>query len=143
MGTLAENGYVRKPAAAKVVFGHISRMGARTKAPRTNLQRIFLKRVREELDARGLSENALSKRVGGPAQKTLNGVMNGTDPRLATVSQIAEALGIQPWKLLTEGAEKGATLNIAEIDKLARPRLLGQPDKGPSNKVSTRRMRRA
>ena len=68
MGTLAENGYARKPAAAQVVFGHIYRMGARTKAPRTNLQRIFLKRVREELDARGLSENALSKRVGGLTQ---------------------------------------------------------------------------
>lgn len=61
-----------------------------------------MKRVQEEMDRIGLSENALSKRVGGPPQKTINSVMNGTDPTIATVSQIATGLGVHAWELLIE-----------------------------------------
>ncbi len=71
--------------------------------PKSDLQRVFLRRVKAELEARGLSESALTKRVGGPKQKTLNEVMRGRDPRLKTVEQIAKALGVMPpWKLLKD-----------------------------------------
>jgi transcriptional regulator with XRE-family HTH domain len=78
-------------------------MGAkRKKAPASVLQEVFLKRLREELERQGLSGNALSRRAGAPAQMTINDVMNGADPRLKTVDQIARALGIPAWHLLTE-----------------------------------------
>lgn len=71
--------------------------------PKSDLQRVFLRRVKAEMEVQGLSENELARRVGGPKQKTLNDVMRGRDPRLKTVEQIAKALGVMPpWKLLKE-----------------------------------------
>lgn len=75
----------------------------RKKEPKTALQELFLKRVREEMKHRGIpSTNALANRAGAPRQSTLNDVMNGADPSLETVTKIAFALGVEPWRLLVE-----------------------------------------
>lgn len=76
--------------------------GTKTRAPKTKLQEIFLKRVREEMDKQRLNVTALSKRVGAPAQTTLNDIMRGADPRLESVHAIATALGVEAVYLLTE-----------------------------------------
>lgn len=72
------------------------------KEPQSRLQAIFIKRVFEELARQGISQNQLSQRERGPDQKTLNDVLNGADPRLKTVQQIALALDVPAISLLTE-----------------------------------------
>lgn len=106
---LAENRYLRKRSAAFSAFRHRLRVPRKRKhpptAPKTDLQAVFLKRVGEQLAVLGISRLALSKRVGGPPQKTLNDVMNGADPRLETVHQIATALGVPAWTLFVESVQ--------------------------------------
>jgi transcriptional regulator with XRE-family HTH domain len=63
---------------------------------------VFVKRLKEELQRQGISINALSRREGAPKQRTLNDVVNGADPRLETVDQIATALGVPAWTLFVE-----------------------------------------
>lgn len=77
-------------------------MGERAKTPETVLGKVFLKRVQEEMAKQGLSRNALSKRAGGPPQTTFNDVMNGADPKLETIHQIATALSVPAWSLFVE-----------------------------------------
>jgi transcriptional regulator with XRE-family HTH domain len=102
----------------------------RRKKPASTLQELFLKRVQEELDRQGLSRNALAGRVGGPSQTTFNDVMQGHDPRLKTVSEIATALGVQPWELFTErrvGESRRANGTVQNFP--AFPSIIGRPDK--------------
>lgn len=93
-----------KRYAAICGFGQAENMAEAKKwEPKSDLQRVFLRRVKDELQAQGVSESELTRRVGGPKQKTLNEVMRGRDPRLKTVEQIAKALGVlPPWKLLKD-----------------------------------------
>ena len=111
LDTLADYRYLRKRRAANYENGHLIEMALDKKRlrkqPKSVLQALFIKRVWEELGERGLSPNALSQRPGGPAQKTLDDALAGSDPRLKTVSEIAVALGIQPWELLMERSDVG------------------------------------
>jgi hypothetical protein len=105
---------------------------------------VFLKRLREELAARGLSANALSGHVGGPPQRTLADVLNGADPRLKTVAQIATALGLEPWRLFVEGADHGSqTHNVVHIPPASQRPLAGQSDKYTARKGADRKKRGA
>jgi ribosome-binding protein aMBF1 (putative translation factor) len=91
-----------KRLVAKGDLRHFSGVSKSKKEPKSVLQEVFLRRVREELDRQGLSENALSKRVGAPPQRTINSTMNGRDPTLATVNAFAIGLGVHPWQLLVD-----------------------------------------
>jgi transcriptional regulator with XRE-family HTH domain len=82
-------------------------MGRQTKTKRTweirsDLQAIFLRRVKEELARQEISQNQLSKREGAPAQKTINDMLKGADPRLETVQSVADALGVPVVSLLLD-----------------------------------------
>lgn len=102
----------------------------RVQEPRTNLQRVFMRRVQQEMTRQHIrSRNALTKRVGAPPQTTFNGVMNGADPTLETVSQIAEALGVQAWTLFIEReASEGDSPapNVVSLPPSPPPIGLGQ-----------------
>lgn len=113
-------------------------MAAKLKEPKTDLQRLFLKRVQEELDRRGLSRKALSERAGGPSQTTFNDTMRGSDPRLKTVHEIATALGIQAWQLLRESAdvEREKVTNIKNFPQ--REKMIGKRGKSSLKKQSDR-----
>jgi hypothetical protein len=116
-----------KRHAANVFSHHLAGMTTtRHKRPQSVLQELFMKRVREEMA--GLSENELSKRPGGPRQKTLNDVLNGADPRLKTVHEIATALNRPAWTLFVESsdlrrAKPEAPVNVSQMPEL--PRMLG------------------
>lgn len=72
---------------------------------RSHLQAVFLKRVREEMEAQGLTSiNQLAAREGAPPQTTLNDILSmQSDPRLSQVQKIAVALGqTTAVSLLTE-----------------------------------------
>lgn len=103
----------------------------KTRLPKTRLQEIFLKRVREEMDRQGLNVNSLSRRVGAPAQSTLNDIMRGADPRLESVHGIATALGIEPVLLLTELYSKG---NVHKFPSY--PQISVQTDKNVRRRVA-------
>ena len=119
-------------AANLVAEQHNPMKAAGKKSPKTPLQALFLRRVQQELDARGLSQNALCGRVGGLKQRTLNDVMNGADPRLETVYQVATALGINPWHLFVEAEDIPASargrgvLSFPAIPHLANAGKLSQ-----------------
>ena len=112
--------------------------------PKTDLQKLFLKRIQEELDARGLSRNALCSRVGGPPQTTFNDVMRGADPRLETIHQIATALGMPAWKLLIEKSDIAAAPVAENVTSFpGYPSMVGHADKPVHRKKDDRKKRRA
>ena len=131
---LAENRSESKRYAARRNFGHRLRlMPAKKKEPKSPLQKIFLKRVQEEMDRQGLTRNKLSERVGAPPQTTLNDIMNGADPRLENVHGIAFALGVAAVELLTEKSLSGTVHIMPNY-----PRISGHADK-KSQDVKKRR----
>ena len=135
---LAVNRYECKRYAAKVKKAHLCGMAAKKKEPRSALQTLFLRRVQEEMDRRGLSRNAVSSRAGGPAQRTFNDIMNGADPRLENVAAIATALGIQAWQLFRESAD----LNVTDSTKVKNfpqpPRMIRKSHKSAIKKAGDR-----
>lgn len=106
--TLAENRYNVKRSAATRLLGHFRGMATSkknrvSKPHKTTTQTLFVKRVLWELEQRELSVDALSKRVGGPRQKTLDDVIyGGAVPRLTLIHQTAVALDMSAWELLQE-----------------------------------------
>ena len=113
----------------------------RRKDSPTTLHELFVKRVKEELDRLELSRSALSKRVGGPPQSTFNEVMNGADPRLTTIGQIATALGIQPCELLQEIPVRKSRQKVEKINPY--PPMLKRETLGNIQVSSDRKKRRA
>ena len=140
--TLTENRYKSKRYAVRPRFGQRLPMPTmRRKDSQATLLKLFLKRVDEELDRRGLSRNALSKRVGGPPQSTFNEVMNGADPHLSTIGQIATALGIQPCELLQEIHVRKTRQKVEKINPY--PPMLKRETSGNIQVSSDRKKRRA
>lgn len=93
----------------------------RTRSPKpheTTLQTIFVRRVREEMESRGIANpTALSRRAGAPPQRTIAAVLeDGVVPGLTVVAGISAALGVHPWQLLVEkiGASQRTT-NVREL----------------------------
>lgn len=113
-------------------------MAAKRKEPLNDLQKLFLKRVQEELDDRGLSRAGLAGRAGGPKQTTFNDIMNGSDPRLSSIHEIATALGIQAWQLLRESAdvEREKFTNVKNFPQ--REKMIGKRGKSSIKKQSDR-----
>lgn len=105
------------------------------KAPKTPLQEVFLRRVQAEMDRQRISRNQLAQRIGAPAQRTVNDVMNGADPRLETVWGFATALGVSVVSLLTESS------NVRQLVRY--PPILGQADNHDHSKGRDRKKRRA
>lgn len=74
------------------------------------LQKLFVDRLKEELEIRGISSTALAKltkQAGRPvAQASMSRILAGKqDPTLEKVYAIAEALGLPPWYLLMHSGE--------------------------------------
>jgi hypothetical protein len=108
-GTLAENRYLCKRNAANQVLRHRCPMGKtrkrrEPKPPATPVHALFVRRVREEMKARGL--NPLKLEEYGIKQRTLADVLRGADPRLSTIYAAARALGMNTADLLREGPDK-------------------------------------
>lgn len=72
--------------------------------PKSLLQRVFIKRVRQEMERLHLNPFSLSKREGAPPYRTIIDALAGRDPSLETVSAFADGLGIPAYELLREGA---------------------------------------
>lgn len=70
----------------------------------TELQALFVNRVKDELEVRGWSLLTLSQRHGGPAYKTLyDAIERGAVPGLTLISKIAAGFGnVHPWELLRQ-----------------------------------------
>lgn len=77
---------------------------------KSELQALFAKRLKEEMDARKLSGNGLARiaakaghRLGQP---TISRILDGKqDPSLERVYAIAESLGLPAWFLLTDASQ--------------------------------------
>lgn len=80
----------------------------------TALHALFVRRVREEMTARGLNPNRLQDY--GIRQRTLADILNGADPRLSTIYAAATALGMKGADLLREGPEK-RVIKLAEFQE--------------------------
>lgn len=99
-GNLAERCLPCKPYSANGVLGHSVRV-------KTNLQKLFMRRLAEELKNRGLSQNALADlsketpyEIG---QTTISAILKGKhDPKLGTVYSLSRLLDIPAWSLLIE-----------------------------------------
>lgn len=77
---------------------------------KSDLQQTFARRVREEMEARQMSGNALAglaKKMGRRlGQPTISRILEGKqDPSLERVSAVAEALGLPAWYLLSEASQ--------------------------------------
>jgi len=74
--------------------------------PETDLQKLFLARVHEEMGKQGISGNALCLRRNqqgmklGPRQSTFSDAMRSGNPKLETIAKIADALDVPAWTLL-------------------------------------------
>lgn len=74
------------------------------------LQKLFVIRLKEELEIRRISGAALAKltkQIGMPlAQSSVSRILAGKqDPSLEMVESISEALGIPPWFLMMQSGE--------------------------------------
>lgn len=81
-------------------------MGKDKNEPKTELQRLFVQRLKEEMESRGMSDNALAvaaKRSGHKLSQTMvSGIKRfEKDPTIGKVSAIASTLGVPAWFLLT------------------------------------------
>jgi len=136
--TLADFRLVRKRRAANVgrwqamLMPKASKL-RRRKPPKSGLQTLLIARVTEEMEARGLNPNALSRRPGAPKQRTLDDVIyGGADPRLSTVQQIADGLGVHPLELLSQasGAKRDKVFHFPQYPQIKT----GKKDKKASQK---------
>ena len=119
--------------------------GGTKRRPKTTLNALFMKRVEEEIEAQRATQNQVANRVGAVRQRTLNDILNGADPRLSTVFQVATAIGCQPWELLVEkGVRRETTTTEQFVTVLPQP-ARALPAKGKSNgkKQGDKRVRRA
>jgi transcriptional regulator with XRE-family HTH domain len=116
--TLAVSGLRRKPDVAMSLFGQVSRM-------RSDLTRIFTRRLQEEMELRGLSGNALAKR-SGVGQRSIARILlpeehkDKQTPTLDKIDALAKALGVPGWFLLMDA-------NTAE-QRVIRAPVAAQPD---------------
>lgn len=93
-----------------------------TRPPETPLQELFIKRVREEMVAQGLSENGLAARIKYLPQRTISDVLNtGKVPKLTTVYQIAIALGVHPWELMRPKDGVARSGNVSKLPERYQP----------------------
>src|SRR4051812_629396 len=114
---LAESRYFCKRSAANPTVRHFLPMGRtrkrrEPKPPATPVHALFVRRVRDEMKARGL--NPLKLAEYGIKQRTLADVLRGADPRLSTVYAAARALGMNAADLLREGPDKRAA-NVTNL----------------------------
>lgn len=90
----------------------------------SELHALFVRRVREELKARGLNPHSLEE--FGIKQRTLADVLRGADPRLSTVRSAAVALGMKAADLLREGPDRRIT-NVTDLHSPMPPMLPKAP----------------
>lgn len=89
------------------------------RAPQTDTQQIFVRRVLEEMG--DLSVSALAKR-SKMNQKALNSVLkDGAVPKLTAIHKIALGLGKHVWELFTDVAEKNQEILTTKVHQIRPP----------------------
>lgn len=78
--------------------------------PKTPLQKLFVERLIEEMEVRGISGAALAKLTKGTAHPIAQASMSRIlafkqDPTLEKIYTISEVLGVPPWYLLVHSEE--------------------------------------
>jgi transcriptional regulator with XRE-family HTH domain len=142
--TLAGCCYVRKRYVANPAFGHAEGM-------KSDLQKLFVRRLGEEMDVRAMSDNGLAKlarTIGHEiGQTTISAIRRGKqDPSLEKVNALADALGVPAWALFMEaGHIEQRVIRPAALPKnvvkLANPYppMLRRSDDVQPKKVSKRK----
>lgn len=127
---------------------HSLAMGSGKKQPKTELQRLFVERLTEEMDARGISDNALAiaaKRAGHKLSQTMvSGIKRfERDPTIGKVHAIAETLGVPAWFLLTpkDRVEQTVIRPPSNVVRLPDPypKIFGKKPETPATKKTKRR----
>lgn len=141
-----------KPPEANAAIGQTQRVaGGRKKGAidlsraRSELQRIFVERLAQVMQERGLSDNALARLIdpenAQARQSSLSRITSGkVDPHLSTVEEIAHALGLSPIVLLTQ-AYKGKP-ESSVVDFPQRPPIFGPAEKLHAKKSHDRKKAR-
>lgn len=80
------------------------------KTPKTPLQKLFVERLVEEMEIRGISAAALAKLTKATAHPIAQASMSRIlafkqDPTLEKVYTICEVLGVPPWYVLVHSEE--------------------------------------
>lgn len=146
---LAENRLKWKGATANFVL--LQALGVRkppkTKVPKSDLQIIFMNRLKAELDKLDLNPTRLGRigqelGMGKHFQRTVADVLNGADPRLETVHNIARTLsqvsGIAAWELFRpEHAESPKIIQLPEP-----PTIMGESPLGHRNRFTKKKRRK-
>lgn len=138
-----------KPPAANALIRQSKRMaGGRKKGEinyelaRSELQRIFVERLQEEMAARGLSDNALSALVNPEAPaKFQSNISRITackqDPKLEMVERIAKVLGLPTIALLTPMSRAPSPRKVVDFPK--PPPIFGHAAKPNAKKSDDRK----
>lgn len=100
---LAASGLQRKPHVARRPFCDPYGVDS-------DLQELFVRRLKEEMAARAISANALAslaKKMGSPiGQRSVSRILLGEqDPTLQKVHAVTQALGLPAWALLMESGQ--------------------------------------
>jgi transcriptional regulator with XRE-family HTH domain len=119
-----------KPPAAYGHLGHLSPMRKQVdeKKITSELQATFVRRLNEEMELGGISDNqlaALCAKANLPVgQSSISRITKGRqDPTLTVVYRLAKGLGISPLALLVDGHQIGQRItryDIAVQQKVAR-----------------------
>lgn len=77
---------------------------------KSDLQKLLVRRLAEEMEARSLSANALARIAKGMGhqigQTTISAILRGElDPTLSRLEAMAEGIGIPAWYLLTDAGQ--------------------------------------
>lgn len=114
------------------------------------LQLLFVKRINDELRARGWSDNQFAQQCKAEGwdigQSSVSRITGGRqDPTLEMLFKLAKVLKIPAWELLVESPSVGESLqpagNVRHLPSY--PPIIGQHGKSSGNKARDKRQRRA
>lgn len=105
-------------------FCDAQRMGEEDNLP--ELYRLFKRRLQEEMDARQLSQNAISRAAQKAGhdlrQSSISRILKGKqDPTLGTINAIVDVIGLPAWYLLTEPEGEQRVIRTPKVVSLQRP----------------------
>lgn len=106
----------------------LSAMPSHKGEPKTDLQRLFVQRLKEEMGD-DLSDNELARRAGGSISQTMISAIKrfAHDPSLEKVEALAGALGVPAWYLLTSRDRVQQTVITTPVKKTLQTKVLELP----------------
>lgn len=122
----------------------------------SELQKLFARRLEEEMRARAMSAAALArvaKRMGYKiSQTSVSNILRGDqDPTIEKIEAITEAIGVPAWFLLTEAGQveqrvirpvSAAVPNVVKLPNPYGPTFARQEDKKPEKARAHSRRKR-